>query len=93
MIIINIIERTYNINEANKIAKKHNINIDIVKFLLARGIEEDTMLLLLSKENIPMLPNDSLTNVDKAATLINKYLRGDNSNIYIFGDYDSDGEL
>lgn len=91
MIIINIIERTYNINEANKIAKKHNINIDIVKFLLARGIEEDTMLLLLSKENIPMLPNNSLTNVDKAATLINKYLRGDNSNIYIFGDYDSDG--
>ena len=91
MIIINILERTYNEERANELAKQYKLNIDIVKFLLARGIEEQTMLLLLSKENLPMLPNNSMKNVDKAAVLINKYLRCDTANIYIFGDYDSDG--
>ena len=91
MIIINILERTYNEGRANEIAKKYKLNIDVVKFLLARGIEEQTMLLLLSKENLPMLPNNSMKNIDKAAAIINKYLQCDTANIYIFGDYDSDG--
>lgn len=88
---MNILERKYDENKANEIAKKYKINIDIVKFLLARGIEEETMLLLLSKETLPMLANDSLTNVAEAASLINTYLTDDKANIFIYGDYDSDG--
>lgn len=76
---------------ANKIAKEHKININIVKFLLGRNIPETTIPLLVSNELIDLLPNDTLTNVKECAEVVNKYANDNNAHIYIFGDYDSDG--
>ena len=91
MIIINIKERKADINKVNELSNKYNISKDIIAFLLGRNIPEDIIPLLVSKEELPLLPNDTLSNVKEAAELINKYLVNNNANIYIFGDYDSDG--
>ena len=45
---MNIIIRECDEKVANKIAKEHKININIVKFLLGRNIPEDMIPLLLS---------------------------------------------
>ena len=92
MIIINIKERKADISKVNELSNKYNISKDIIAFLLGRNIPEDIIPLLVSKEELPLLPNDSLCNIKEAAELINKYLVNDNAYIYIFGDYDSDGE-
>ena len=91
MIIINIKERKADVNKVNELSNKYNISKDIIAFLLGRNIPEDIIPLLVSKEELPLLPNDTLSNVKEAAELINKYLVNNNANIYIFGDYDSDG--
>ena len=90
MIIIKIIERKADETKVAELSKKYNISKDIVSFLLGRNVPENIIPLLVSKEELELLPNNSLTNVEEAAELISKYLV-DNANIYIYGDYDSDG--
>ena len=90
MIIIKIIERKANEAKVIELSNKYNISKDIVSFLLGRNVPENIIPLLVSKEELELLPNNSLTNVEQAAELISKYLI-DDSNIYIYGDYDSDG--
>ena len=90
MINIKIIERKANESKAIELSKKYGISKDIVSFLLGRNVPENIIPLLVSKEELELLPNNSLTNVKEAAELISKYLE-DDSNIYIYGDYDSDG--
>ena len=90
MIDIKIIERKADKNKVNELSNKYNISKDIVSFLLGRNVPENIIPLLVSKEELELLPNNSLTNVEEAAELISKYLV-DNANIYIYGDYDSDG--
>lgn len=90
MILINIKEIKINEEVVNKVSKDTGIAKDIVRFMLKRGIPTDWMPLLISKEIQPLLPHNNITNVDKAASIINDYLRND-AHIYIFGDYDSDG--
>lgn len=91
MIFIKIIERKANPELVNKISSEYGISKDIVRFLLGRNVPEDIIPMLLTKEELELLPNDSITNVDKAAELINKFITNDNARIYIYGDYDSDG--
>ena len=90
MIIIKIIERKADETKVVELSKKYNISKDIVSFLLGRNVPENIIPLLVSKEELELLPNNSLTNIEKAAELISEYLV-DNANIYIYGDYDSDG--
>ena len=90
MIIIKIIERKADETKVVELSKKYGISKDIVSFLLGRNVPENIIPLLVSKEELELLPNNSLTNVEEAAELISKYLV-DNANIYIYGDYDSDG--
>ena len=90
MIIIKIIERKADETKVVELSKKYNISKDIVSFLLGRNVPENIIPLLVSKEELELLPNNSLTNIEEAAELISKYLV-DNANIYIYGDYDSDG--
>ena len=90
MIIIKIIERKANEAKVIELSNKYNISKDIVSFLLGRNVPENIIPLLVSKEELELLPNNSLTNVEEAAELISKYLI-DDSNIYIYGDYDADG--
>ena len=90
MIIIKIIERKADEAKAIELSKKYGISKDIVSFLLGRNVPENIIPLLVSKEELELLPNNSLTNIEEAAELISKYLV-DNANIYIYGDYDSDG--
>ena len=90
MIIIKIIERKADETKVAELSKKYNISKDIVSFLLGRNVPENIIPLLVSKEELELLPNNSLTNIEEAAELISKYLV-DNANIYIYGDYDSDG--
>ena len=90
MIIIKIIERKANEAKVIELSNKYNISKDIVSFLLGRNVPENIIPLLVSKEELELLPNNSLTNVEQAAELISKYLI-DDSNIYIYGDYDADG--
>ena len=90
MIIIKIIERKANEAKVIELSNKYNISKDIVSFLLGRNVPENIIPLLVSKEELELLPNNSLTNIEKAAELISKYLI-DDSNIYIYGDYDADG--
>ena len=92
MINIKIIERKADENKVVELSKKYGISKDIISFLLGRNVPENIIPLLVSKEELELLPNNSLTNVEEAAELISKYLE-DDSNIYIYGDYDSDGEL
>ena len=93
MIDIKIIERKADENKVKELSNKYNISKDIVSFLLGRNVPEDIIPLLVSKDELKLMPYDTLTNVKEAAGLINKYLTTNNSNIYIYGDYDSDGEL
>ena len=90
MIIIKIIERKADETKVVELSKKYGISKDIVSFLLGRNVPENIIPLLVSKEELELLPNNSLTNIEEAAELISKYLV-DNANIYIYGDYDSDG--
>ena len=90
MIIIKIIERKADETKVAELSKKYGISKDIVSFLLGRNVPENIIPLLVSKEELELLPNNSLTNIEEAAELISKYLV-DNANIYIYGDYDSDG--
>ena len=90
MIIIKIIERKADETKVVELSKKYNISKDIVSFLLGRNVPENIIPLLVSKEELELLPNNSLTNIEQAAELISEYLV-DNANIYIYGDYDSDG--
>ena len=90
MIIIKIIERKADETKVVELSKKYNISKDIVSFLLGRNVPENIIPLLVSKEELELLPNNSLTNIEEAAELISNYLV-DNANIYIYGDYDSDG--
>ena len=90
MINIKIIERKADENKVVELSKKYGISKDIVSFLLGRNVPENIIPLLVSKEELELLPNNSLTNIEEAAELISKYLV-DNANIYIYGDYDSDG--
>ena len=90
MIIIKIIERKADETKVVELSKKYNISKDIVSFLLGRNVPENIIPLLVSKEELELLPNNSLTNIEEAAELISEYLV-DNANIYIYGDYDSDG--
>ena len=90
MINIKIIERKADENKVVELSKKYGISKDIVSFLLGRNVPENIIPLLVSKEELELLPNNSLTNVEEAAKLISKYLE-DDSNIYIYGDYDADG--
>lgn len=92
MINIKIIERKADINKVNELSNKYNISKDIVSFLLGRNIPDNIIPLLVTKNEIDLLPYDSLTNVKKAASIIAKHIKND-SNIFIYGDYDSDGEL
>ena len=91
MIIINIKERNANIKDINRLSKQYDISKDIVSFLLGRGVSEATIPLLVSKDELTLYNNDSLTNVREAAELINRYLEDNTATIYIYGDYDSDG--
>ena len=91
MIDIKIIERKADINKVNELSNKYNISKDIISFLLGRNIPEDIIPLLVSKDELELMPYDTLTNVKEAASLINKYLTTNKANIYIYGDYDSDG--
>ena len=90
MIIIKVIERKADETKVAELSKKYGISKDIVSFLLGRNVPENIIPLLVSKEELELLPNNSLTNIEEAAELISKYLV-DNANIYIYGDYDSDG--
>ena len=90
MIIIKIIERKADETKVVELSKKYNISKDIVSFLLGRNVPENIIPLLVSKEELELLPNNSLTNIEEAAELISEYLV-DDANIYIYGDYDSDG--
>ncbi len=90
MIDIKIIERKADINKVNELSNKYNISKDIVSFLLGRNVPENIIPLLVTKNEIDLLPYDSLTNVKKAASIIAKHIKND-SNIFIYGDYDADG--
>lgn len=86
-----IVQRAVNQKKANELAKKHNIDINTVKFLLGRGYEEDLILLLTAKDVGILYPHDSITNVPEVAYEIAEYIQNDNAKIFIYGDYDSDG--
>ena len=88
---MNIIIRECDEKVANRIAKEHKININIVKFLLGRNVSEDMIPLLVSNELLPLLSNDTLTNIKECAEVIDQYVNDNDAHIYIFGDYDSDG--
>lgn len=90
MIDIKIIERKADINKVNELSNKYSISKDIVSFLLGRNVPENIIPLLVTKNEIDLLPYDSLTNVKKAASIIAKHIEND-SNIFIYGDYDADG--
>ena len=83
MIIIKIIERKADEAKVIELSKKYGISKDIVSFLLGRNVPENIIPLLVSKEELELLPNNSLTNIEEAAELISKYLV-DNVNIYIY---------
>lgn len=87
---MNIKVLDYDKELANKLSQELNIDKDIIGFLLGRGYDSSYIRLLTSKKYLDMISNNSLTNVDKAASKIQQHLIN-NTNIYIFGDYDSDG--
>ena len=91
MIDIKIIERKADKNKVNELSNKYNISKDIVSFLLGRNVPKDIIPLLVSKDELELMPYDTLTNVKEAAALINKYLTTNKANIYIYGDYDKKG--
>lgn len=80
----------YDESKVLKISNKLNLNKEIVSFLLGRGYTESEIKLLTNNDYLQMLPNNNLTNVKEAAIKINNHILN-NSDIYIFGDYDVDG--
>lgn len=87
---MNIKVLNYDIELANELSQELNIDKDIIGFLLGRGYDSKYIRLLTSTNYLDMISNNSLTNIDKAANKIQQHLTN-NTDIYIFGDYDSDG--
>ena len=67
VIIIKIIERKADETKVAELSKKYNMSKDIVSFLLGRNVPENIIPLLVSKEELELLPNNSLTNIEQAS--------------------------
>lgn len=76
--------------EVSRISKEYGIKKDLVSFLLGRGYNEELINLLVNNKDIEYNMEYNLTNISESADLIKQYI-DNNKNIYIFGDYDSDG--
>lgn len=79
---------------AKDIAKEYKLNIDIVSLLLKRGYDKETILLLTAKTNnslLELMPFNSISYVKEACNIMLDYIKNNNSIIYIYADYDSDG--
>lgn len=75
----------------NKLARKHKTTHEIVKLLLNRGYEQDSLDLYIQNDGFYNAPFNSIANVDKAAEIIIDYLEDDEAEIHVFADYDADG--
>ena len=58
VIIIKIIERKADETKVVELSKKYNISKDIVSFLLGRNVPENIIPLLVSNEELELLPNN-----------------------------------
>lgn len=76
--------------EIERLSKKFNISYDITKYLLLSGYDENKINLLSYSDYIDI--NDvNITNMDIAAEKLIKFLFSGPGEIFIRGDYDSDG--
>lgn len=73
-----------------RIKKELHLNKDIVSFLLGRGYDKNTIDLLTSDKYEDIDNDYILTNTEQACDMIWTYINND-TDIYIFNDYDSDG--
>lgn len=86
-----ILIKQNNVTDAavKELQNKYNVNKELAKFLLGRELTKDVLDALLGEYVIPK--HDNITNIQEAANLIASFLEKDNSAIYIYADYDSDG--
>ena len=73
-----------------QIKKELKLNEDIISFLVGRGYDKDTIDLLTNNEYEDMTDDYMLTNIKEVSDIVWDYLNND-TDIYIFNDYDSDG--
>lgn len=68
---------------------KYNVGKELAKFLLGRELSKEVIDALLGEYVLPK--HNNITNVQEGANLIASFLEKENSAIYIYADYDSDG--
>lgn len=80
-----------NIEKVKNLATKFNLNEDVVKLLITRGIDsEETIEKYLGSGTTSLHNPYLLKNMDKVVEKINYYMNA-NKSILIMGDYDTDG--
>lgn len=81
----------FNIKELERISKKFDLSIDIVKLLFSRGVDTDDKITNFMGSGVGSLNNPFLLkNMDKVVEKI-KYYIDNKKSILIMGDYDTDG--
>lgn len=91
--MIKIIKRDRHIKQEiiDKLAKDNNTTKEIISLLLNRGYSEDIISDYIQKDNYLDIPFNSITNVDECVERLISYLENDNTEIFVFADYDADG--
>ena len=86
-----ILEYCTDINEIKKIQHNTNLNTETIEFLLNKGYTQEEIILLTNNNYENLLSDDNISYIKEASELISKYLEYNESDIFIFGDYDGDG--